>query len=144
MKEGDKNTKYFHARVTGRRKVNRISVLKSRTGDWCKNEEETCQEIIDYFQQIFTTQEPENFAEILEGVPQTITEEMNRELTRKVTEQEISKAVFSMYPHKSPGPYGMSPILFLKTSGQLLSPILFVQPTNFFILVTFSIHLIIF
>ena len=28
LKEGDKNTGYFHATVTGRRKVNRISVLK--------------------------------------------------------------------------------------------------------------------
>ncbi|XP_027102977.1 uncharacterized protein [Coffea arabica] len=49
---------------------------------------------------------PEGFAEILEGVPQTITEEMNRELTRNVSKQEISKAIFSMHPHKSPGPDG--------------------------------------
>ena len=28
LKEGDKNTGYFHATVAGRRKVNRISVLK--------------------------------------------------------------------------------------------------------------------
>ena len=30
LKEGDKNTGYFHATVIGKRKMNRISVLKKK------------------------------------------------------------------------------------------------------------------
>ena len=65
LREEDRNTSYFHARVIGRRKMNRISVLKKRSGDWCESEEETCQEIIDYFKQIFNLEKPDDFAEIL-------------------------------------------------------------------------------
>ncbi|XP_071912962.1 uncharacterized protein [Coffea arabica] len=114
LQEGDKNTSYFHAKVVGRRRMNRISVLKNSSGVWCKDEEETCQEIVEYFQHIYTSERPEEFSEILEGIPQTITDEMNMKLTRKVTEQEISQAVFSMHPNKSPGPDGMSPVFFQK------------------------------
>ena len=39
---------------------------------------------------------------------------MNRKLTRKVTDQKISHAVFSMHPNKSPGLDGMSPFFFQK------------------------------
>ena len=49
LQEEDKNTSYFHAMVNGRRKMNRINVLQKRSGEWCENEEETYQEILDYF-----------------------------------------------------------------------------------------------
>lgn len=114
LKEGDKNTGYFHAIITGRRKRNRISVLQKRSGEWCEGEEETCKEILDYFTQIFSSDKPGDFAEILQGIPQTVTAAMNRKLIRPVTDQEISQAVFSMHPNKSPGPDGMSPAFFQK------------------------------
>ncbi|XP_027152203.1 uncharacterized protein LOC113752281 [Coffea eugenioides] len=102
--------------------MNRISVLKKRSGDWCESEEETCQEIIDYFKQIFNLEKPDDFAEIFQGVQQTITAEMSKKLTRKVTDQKISHAVFSMQPNKSPGPDDDS-LIFCKASveeaGQL-------------------------
>ena len=89
-------------------------MMKNTNRGWCKNEEKTFQEIIHYFQQIFTIEEPDDFIEIFQGIPQTITAEMNRELIRKVTEQEISQAIFLMQPNKSPGPNGMSPIFYQK------------------------------
>ncbi|XP_027090153.2 uncharacterized protein [Coffea arabica] len=114
LKEGDRNTSFFHAIVAGRRKQNRISVLQKRSEEWCENVEESSKEIIDYFQEIFTTENPVDFVEILQGVPQTITSDMNRRLTRPITEQEIRQAVFSMQPNKSPGPDGMPPYFFQK------------------------------
>ncbi|XP_027096149.2 uncharacterized protein [Coffea arabica] len=71
LKEGDKNTSYFHARVI----------------------------------------------EILQGVPQTITAETNKKLTRKVTDQKISLAIFAMQPNKSPGPDDDS-LIFCKASAE--------------------------
>ncbi|XP_071918889.1 uncharacterized protein [Coffea arabica] len=62
LKEGDKNTGYFHATMAGRRKANRIRVLRRRNGDWYGSEEEAREEILDYFEQIFTSVNPEEFA----------------------------------------------------------------------------------
>ena len=84
------------------------------SGEWCENEEESRKEIIDYFQEIYTTENLMDFAEILRGVSQTVTPDMNRQLTRPVTKQEIRHAVFSMQPNKSPGPNGMPHYFFQK------------------------------
>ena len=81
---------------------------------WCESEEETYQEILDYFTQIFTSEMPDDFVEILQGIPQSVTVEMNRKLIRPVTDQEISQAVFSMHPNKYPRPDGMSLFFFQK------------------------------
>ncbi|XP_071902364.1 uncharacterized protein [Coffea arabica] len=104
LTEGDKNTSFFHASVMSRRRQNRISVLQRKTGEWCRTEEEICEEVVDYFQQLFTLEIPTEFDEILEGIPLAITAEMNKMLTRPVSDQEISHAVNSMHPNKSPGP----------------------------------------
>ncbi|XP_071926239.1 uncharacterized protein [Coffea arabica] len=85
LKEGDRNTSFFYASVVGRRKQNRISRLQKRSGEWRENEEESRKEIIDYFQDIYTLENPMDFAKILQGVPQTVTPKMNRKLTKPVT-----------------------------------------------------------
>nr|XP_027090307.1 uncharacterized protein LOC113711341 [Coffea arabica] len=95
LQEGDNNTSFFHASVMSRRKQNRINGLKMRSGEWCRNEEEVREEIVDYFQQLFTSGDPTNFSAILEEIPQTITADMNKKLTRPVSDQEISYAVNS-------------------------------------------------
>ncbi|TYH19510.1 hypothetical protein ES288_A05G357600v1 [Gossypium darwinii] len=42
LREGDKNTRYFHVRASGRRRKNKISRLKDEQGNWHDNEEEIC------------------------------------------------------------------------------------------------------
>lgn len=114
LQKGDKNTAYFHAVVNGRRKRNRITRLEKEQGGWCTTEEEFGEEITQFYNQLFTSSKPSDFDEILNGIPRTITEQMNLQLTRPVTEKEIRIAVFSMHPNKSPGPDGMSPVFFQK------------------------------
>nr|XP_027125657.1 uncharacterized protein LOC113742133 [Coffea arabica] len=103
LQKGDKNTAYFHAVVNGRRKRNRITRLEKEQGG-CTTEEEFGEEITQFYNQLFTSSKPSDFDEILNGIPRTITEQMNLQLTRPVTEKEIRIAVFSMHPNKSPGP----------------------------------------
>ena len=112
LKEGDKNTKYFHAMVEGRRRRNTISVLQKSGGDWCKSGKDIEEEIEGYFRGLFTSSNPQLFDTVLEGIPQVITRQMNQRLVRPVSEEEVRKAVFSLHPNKAPGPDGMTPIFF--------------------------------
>lgn len=114
LKEGDKNTAFFHACTAIRRKRNRIINLKNRYGQWCETEDQIKQEVEQYFRNLFTTSNPSGYDEILSGIPRSITESMNKNLTRSVDEAEIKKALFSMHPNKAPGPDGMSPLFFQK------------------------------
>lgn len=114
LKEGDKNTKYFHVVTAERRKKNRVDLLLDDMGKECKSEQEISEEIAKYFDTLFTTSSPKDYAEISEWVPRTITETMNAHLTRAVEDQEIKHALFSMHPYKAPRPDGMPPFFFQK------------------------------
>ncbi|XP_027174775.1 uncharacterized protein LOC113774437 [Coffea eugenioides] len=103
LQEGDRNTQYFHAQVNGRRKQNRLQRLQREDGGWTKSEEETGKVIADYYRNLFAKSSDSNAQEVLEGIPTTITAEMNRELTKEVTEEEIKNAFFTMDCNKAPG-----------------------------------------
>ncbi|XP_071916268.1 uncharacterized protein [Coffea arabica] len=104
LKEGDKNTNYFHASVVERRRRNNISSLKKGDGTWCESEHEIENEINGYFQDLFTSSNPQQIESILYDVPLVITDQMNEMLVRPVSEMKIRKAVFSLQPNKAPGP----------------------------------------
>ncbi|PPS10871.1 hypothetical protein GOBAR_AA09767 [Gossypium barbadense] len=55
LREGDRNTRYFHVRALGRRRKNKISRLKDEQGNWHDNEEEICGIAWNYFHSLFTT-----------------------------------------------------------------------------------------
>ncbi|XP_071906206.1 uncharacterized protein [Coffea arabica] len=105
LKEEDKNTAYFHMRVASRRRRNRLSRLEKEQGGWCETDEEIGEEVAKYYQNLFNSSWPIAFEEIFQGIPRTITEQMNLQLTRPVTEKKIKQALFSMHPNKAPGPY---------------------------------------
>ncbi|XP_071923241.1 uncharacterized protein [Coffea arabica] len=114
LKEGDKNTQFFHATVKGRRKRNRLQKLRKESGEWTTNDEELGGEIAKYYVDLFKSTANGQLEEILTGIPITITEHMNKDLTKKVDEIEIKNAFFSMDPNKAPGNDGMSPLFFQK------------------------------
>ena len=114
LREGDKNTKFFHACVKERRRKNRMLNIQREDGTWTNSEEELRMEVADYYRGLFSSSGSEGITEILHGIPPTITTEMNAKLTREVDEMEIKSALFSMNPNKAPGQDGMSPLFFLK------------------------------
>ena len=72
------------------------------------------EEICRYYKQMFTTADSEQIEETMQGVPTTISRQMNEHLIRPVGKKEIHKALFSMNPNKSPGTDDMSPLFFQK------------------------------
>ncbi|KAL6138050.1 hypothetical protein ACLB2K_063336 [Fragaria x ananassa] len=109
---GDLNTKYFHQKVSNRRKKNTLRGLYNSGGQWCVEEDEIQAIVLDYYTSLFKTSNSTMDFEDLHGVPRVITEEVNQSLMREVTAEEVWRALKQMHPSKAPGPDGLSPIFY--------------------------------
>lgn len=108
LDEGDRNTKFFHAASSYRRKVNNVVSLKDQQGQMVTWETGMRQLIIDYFSTLFTSTEP-CMADNPFHLPSRVTDEQNHTLLLPGSAKEIRMAVFQMGPDKSPGPDGLNP-----------------------------------
>ena len=82
LRDGDKNTKYFHCRSTERNKRNFISGLENEFSVWVKDESQIGGMLVQYFSSLFTSSNPSNLDPVLEGVLPVVNEEMNEVLNR--------------------------------------------------------------
>lgn len=89
-----------------------IELFMNEEGIECRGEKEVAGKITKYFEKLFTSKHPRDCDEILEGIPRTITESMNGNLTRTVENQQIKNALFSMNPNKALGLDDMSHSFF--------------------------------
>ena len=87
-------------------------MLQKLNGDWCRSEQEIEDDLCQHYRELFTSTDPKEFDEVLQGIPRTISSLMNEQLIKHVDETEIKQAIFSMFPNKSPGVDGMSPLFF--------------------------------
>ncbi|CAA0822417.1 Unknown protein, partial [Striga hermonthica] len=108
LKEGDKNTKFFHAFTLQRRKQNAISGLVKEDQTVCTTREDITDCLTGFYQSLFTTEGSVDVGNILSYIPSTITEEQNDTLVAQVTEEEIKSALFNMHPDKAPRWDGMT------------------------------------
>ncbi|KAL0284392.1 UNVERIFIED_CONTAM: putative mitochondrial protein [Sesamum angustifolium] len=58
LKEGDRNSKFFHAKANHRYQVNSIRRIKKSNGEWTETAEGVQQCILDYFEKVFTSSRP--------------------------------------------------------------------------------------
>ena len=114
LKEGDRNTKFFHAQASKRRKQNMITRIWDKFGRWCEDKDSIANAAVTYFEDIYSTSNPILIDEVTAAIPTIVTEEMNMELSRNFTREEIVTALKQIHPTKSPGPDGMSALFFQK------------------------------
>ncbi|XP_027182377.1 uncharacterized protein LOC113780798 [Coffea eugenioides] len=62
-------------------------------GTWCDSEQEVANEIQGYFQELFTSSNPQQIESTLRDIPLVITDQMNEMLVRPVSELELLKAI---------------------------------------------------
>jgi hypothetical protein len=108
LKEGDRNTAFFHARARERAQINRITALRREDGTVVTKQEDLETEAMEFYSRLFTRQEMLDPGPILDCVPAKVTAPMNDDLMRPFTGEEVRTAVFMMGASKAPGPDGLS------------------------------------
>ncbi|XP_030479441.1 uncharacterized protein LOC115696692 [Cannabis sativa] len=135
LKEGDQNSKYFHAMATSRRRNNSIQRLKNDQGMWIDWDNNLSGLMVDYFSKLFSSS-PLEIREVTDAIPNVVSDMQNALLLEPITYDEVRRALFQMHPDKSPGPDGMTPGFFQKywsvVGGDVVSQVRMFFDTGYF------------
>ena len=112
LKCGDQNTRFFHNKASQRFQCNRIVGVLDDSNSWCTDTKQVVDIIVGVYSRLFTSEIPSIAQGILEVIQPIVTEEMNTNLTRDFTKQEVDLALKEMAPLKAPGPDDMPPLFF--------------------------------
>ena len=82
LKKGDKNTRFFHAKASSKKQCNTIMGVMDKTNIRQENEDKISEVIVDYYQELFTTSQPDITLEFLDAINPSVTPQMNHMLTR--------------------------------------------------------------
>lgn len=110
-KGGDKNTKYYHACASQRRRNNRIKSVKNHLDFLVSSQARIEDAFKIHFQQVFSTSSPSD-QNILKGsqkVEGKVTSGMNQFFSENYTKEEVLTELKQMAPLKSSGPDGFNP-----------------------------------
>ncbi|XP_074306517.1 uncharacterized protein LOC141641766 [Silene latifolia] len=81
LRDGDKNTTFFHRKATQRKEKNHISRIVDDNDRVYERTLEIANCAASYFETLFTSSRPNNFSGMMEGVEGRVTSEMNELLT---------------------------------------------------------------
>jgi hypothetical protein len=114
LKNGDRNTWYFHCKATQRKRRNHVYRLKDEAGVWTSQPNQVPPLFIEYYSSLFNTANPSQVEQVVECIPRVVTHEMNKLLTCQFTPEEVHAALQQMGPLKAPGPDGLPPLFYQK------------------------------
>ncbi|KAH6797549.1 hypothetical protein C2S52_022103 [Perilla frutescens var. hirtella] len=104
IKDGDKNSNFFHQKASQRKKRNTIRQIKNENGQWCSNRKGVERILKDYFIKLFLTDVERNIDMVVNALESKVSANMNERLKRPFTSAEVLCAVKQMHPMKAPGP----------------------------------------
>ncbi|XP_060202481.1 uncharacterized protein LOC132630915 [Lycium barbarum] len=110
--DGDKNTRYFHSLVKGRRKRIQVRRIKDDASNWLEDVDSVAAQAVNFFQKQFTHEEVSEDSPIFNHIQELIREEDNILLTEQPTMEEVQKAVFELKGDSACGPDGFSGIFY--------------------------------
>ncbi|XP_024195576.1 uncharacterized protein LOC112198676 [Rosa chinensis] len=106
LKDGDRNSAFFHRRASNRKSRNTIKGLNDEQGQWQSEPAEVQRLLLSYFQTVFSSKGSDAGAlqTVLDVTPTKVTGTMNASLLQPYSDEEIKTTLFQMHPSKSPGP----------------------------------------
>jgi len=119
LKEGDRNTQYFHKKAVWRARKNKIKSLKKEDGSYTEDVHEMQNMTNSFFSQLYTKDlevMPEQSLHLFDRV---IDDGMNDSLCKPFTDEEVSNALFQIGPLKAPGPDGFPARFFQRNWDEL-------------------------
>lgn len=119
LKEGDRNTRYFHQKAVWRARKNHIKKLNRQDGVWCTVPSDMERMANSYFWEVYTKDPTLDPATVLDLLGVKVSQELNDELCREFTEKEVPDALFQMGPLKALGPDGFPVRIYQKNWGTL-------------------------
>jgi hypothetical protein len=119
LREGDRNTKFFHQKATWRARKNRIRKLKEASGVWVEDQARMKEMVNEYFQELYPKDPQVSPVQVSDLFEQRITVEMNESLCKAFTDDEIGTALFQIGPLKAPGPDGFPARFFQRNWATL-------------------------
>ena len=120
LEKGDRNTWFLHATCSERKRRNRVGRLRNGAGLWEESEEGKKVVISNYFYNLFRSSGPAGRTQHLLGaVEPLVTGEMNEQLCKPFSADEVEKALNSIGDLKAPGPDGL-PAIFCKKCWDLV------------------------
>ncbi|CAN0898595.1 LINE-1 retrotransposable element ORF2 protein [Linum grandiflorum] len=113
LKEGHRNTTYFHRSVTATRKRKRIDILETEDGGLLQDEDLKGQHAVSFYQTLFATEHSSSYVDLSPlHLSSLLSDSMNSALLADVSEPEIKEAVFAIGPMQAPGPDGFTGLFF--------------------------------
>ena len=114
LKLGDQNTSFFHKAIKSRNAWNAIKVLTLANRGRIEDPEDIKQEAVAYFQNILCYDGPSSdhnhYLDNLDGF--TWSPQHKESLNRRITQEEVKNALFSMNDSKAPGPDGFTSLFY--------------------------------
>ena len=119
LREGDRNTKFFHSKAVWRARKNKVKQIKDDNGTVHTSQESMGQLVNDYFQHLFATDTSLDPSPVLSLLEEKVSAEMNEKLCAEFSDREIGDALFQIGPLKAPGPDGFPARFFQRNWGLL-------------------------
>ena len=113
IRDGDRNTRYFHTTTVIRRRFNRVTALRNEDGSWCTDINCIQQLVVSHFRKLFSDDTQQAIAT---RMPAATFPQLNNSLIQALegpfSRQDIVTALKDMQPLKAPGPDGFHAFFF--------------------------------
>ncbi len=132
LKDGDRNSKFFHISSIIRRKKNSIDAIRGVDGEWIVKYSDIRDHLVGNFQHLFT-EEPIIFPGDLENLISPVISEPENNMLCQIPSPEVIKDIlFGMQSLKSPGSDGL-PLFFYKKYWKVVGQSVIKAVQNFFV-----------